>query len=307
MDLSYCETLSIILFGYSMLKTRVIAVLVVKNGWVVQSIGFGRYLPVGSLKISIEYLNQWGIDEIIILDIDATTEGRSPNFQQLKEVSVYSQTPVSIGGGISKIEDIESMIRHGADKVVINSIFLKNPSILKQGAQQYGKQCMVVSLDAMKSSTNNYVIYNKNCKLNEKRDLEYYVKLAEDHGAGEIFINSVDQDGKKSGYDLKLLEAVKKVTSIPVILCGGVGKTAHLIEGANAGADAVAAGNFFHFTELSVVAAKQKMIQAGINIRMDSYATYNKVQFDSRTDRPMRLSDAEYEKMRFDYIPEEII
>lgn len=284
-----------------MLKTRVVGVVVVKNHRVVQSIGFNKYLPVGSVQITVEYLDRWGIDEIVILDIDASRETRSP-------ISSYKlQTPLAIGGGIKSLAQIEAAVRNGADKVVINSAFLKDPSIVNEGAKQYGRQCIIVSIDAIKcSKSNNYKVFNYS-QTSQADDLVDKLKMAEDSGAGEIFLNSVDRDGMKNGYDLKLLELAKSVVCIPIIICGGVGKASHLAEGISAGADAVAAGNFFHFTELSVVAAKQKILKSKFNTRIDSCVTFDKVEFDLENDRPLRLSEEEYEKMRFEYIPQDTI
>jgi len=288
-----------------MLKTRIIGVLIVKNNWVVQSINFAKFLPIGRLDVAVEYLNQWGIDEIVILDIDASREGRSPNFEMIKSASAFSQTPLSVGGGISSLSDMESMLRAGADKLIINSRLLTHSFLIEQGAKQFGNQCMIASIDAIKKE-NKYMAYN-----NQKMDLDFSAKelaiKAESLGAGEIFLNSIDRDGMKVGLDLKLGDEVRRDLSIPLILCGGVGKPSHLYEGINAGLDAVAAGNFFHFTEMSVIAAKQYISQNGCSIRFDSYARYSNANFDEISERPSRHNEDVLEKLRFEYIPEEII
>ncbi len=288
-----------------MLKKRIIGVLVVKNRWVVQSIKFERYLPVGHLDIAVEYLNRWGIDEIVILDIDATYERRSPNFSMIQSASNFSQTPLSVGGGISSLLDIESLLRVGVDKVVINSQLISNPTLIKEGAYQFGSQCMVASIDAIKVG-NDYKVYDR---ANKKTDLKIteLAKRVEDYGAGEIFLNSVERDGKKIGLDLQLASEVRESVSIPIILCGGVGKPSDLVDGAKSNIDAVAAGNFFHFTEMSVVTSKQYMLRNDCSVRLDSYATYSKAIFDRFTERPTKLSEDKLEKLRFEYIPEEKI
>lgn len=284
-----------------MLKTRVIGVLVVKNNRVVQSIGFKKYLPVGSIEIAVEYLDRWGIDEIVILDIDATKEKRSPS------AAYKLHAPLAIGGGIKTLAQIEFAVRNGADKVVINSAFLSNPEFVSEGAKQFGRQCMVVSIDAiMCSKSKTYHVLDRN-EPSKQYLLIDQLKMAEDSGAGEIFLNSVDRDGMKIGYDLKLLELAKATVSLPIIICGGVGKASHLADGIKAGADAVAAGNFFHFAEHSVVLAKQKILKSHLDLRLDSYITYEKVEFDQENDRPLRLSDHEYDKLRFEYIPQDKI
>jgi cyclase len=288
-----------------MLKTRVIGVLIVKNGWVVQSIQFKRYLPIGHLDVAVEYLNQWGIDEIVILDIDATSEGRSPNFAMIKSASSFSQTPLSVGGGISSLSDMESLLRVGADKVVINSQLISNPSLIEEGAHQFGSQCMIASIDAINYG-NGYRAYNR---LTNNTDLTVndLAKRSEDLGAGEIFLNSVDRDGMKIGLDIELASEVRQYVSLPLILCGGVGKSSDLVEGVKSGVEAVAAGNFFHFTEMSVVAAKQFLVQNDCSIRLDSYATYSGAVFDKHIERPIRQNEDILERLRFKHLPEEII
>jgi imidazole glycerol-phosphate synthase subunit HisF len=288
-----------------MLKTRVIGVLVIKNGWVVQSIQFKRYLPIGSLKIAVEYLNQWGVDEIVILDIDATNNKSPLNLSIIKSASKFSQTPLSFGGGISSLSDVESLLRVGVDKVVINSQLISNPAFVKESVYQFGSQCIVASVDAI-SNEGNYNVYSRQTSSTclTVKDL---AKKSEDLGVGEIFLNSVDRDGMKTGFDLKLASEIRQSISIPIILCGGVGKSSDLVEGAKIGVDAVAAGNFFHFTEMSVIAAKQYMVNNGSNVRLDSYATYSNAEFDERTERPTRLNEDILEKLRFNFIPEEKI
>lgn len=286
-------------------KTRIVGVLVVKNNWVVQSIGFKRYLPVGHLGVAVEYLNQWGIDEIIVLDIDATSLGRAPNFELIGSVSSLLQTPLCVGGGVTTVENMESLLRAGADKIVLNTQILQNPKLLKAGADYFGSQCMIASIDAVKSGETHHV-YNRNMEIQSKSVVEL-ARLAEENGAGEIFLNSVDRDGAKCGYDLELAKSVHDSVGIPIILCGGAGKASHLVEGENAGMSALAASNFFHFNEMSVISAKQFMVKNGCNVRLDSYATYESSAFDKDTCRPTCMAEDALERLRFQYSPEEII
>ena len=289
-----------------MIKTRIIGVLVVKNGWVVQSIKFSRYLPIGSLKVNVEYLNQWGIDEIIILDIDAGSERLGPDVRGIEEAAKFSQSPLAIGGGIRSTSDMESALRAGADKVVINTQFLKTPEILGQGANQFGSQCMVVSIDAVKNKSGEYETFTRLDGLQKYKVIDA-VRIAQDNGAGEIFLNSVDRDGMKCGYDLNLSKKVQESVQIPVIHCGGVGRAGHLLEGIKSGMNAVAAGNFFHFTEMSVVAAKQILRRGTCDVRLDSYATYESANFDSSSDRVSRLHENDLDNLRFSHIADEVI
>jgi len=289
-----------------LLKKRIIAVLILKNGWVVQSIGFSRYLPVGSLDVSIEYLNKWGIDEIVILDIDSTNKGQKPNFQKIKQASKFSQAPLTIGGGIKSTNDMIEMIKSGADKIVINTEFLRRPTVLTEGAKYFGNQCVVASIDIEKTTTGDYRVFNRNenCSKTKFFDL---VKQAEDQGAGEIFINAVHRDGMKNGYDLNLFSEVKDLVKVPIIFCGGVGNVGHIIEGATAGIDALAVGNFFHFTEMSVILSKEIMSRQNISVRQDTYASYKQTGYDPQSYRLCKADEAVLEGMRFEKIEEEII
>ncbi len=284
-----------------MLKVRVLGVLIVKNGWVVQSIGFRKYLPVGRLSIAVEYLNNWGIDEIVILDIDAYA-GAGPNIDKISEISVYSQTPLSVGGGIKNVDDIQNLITAGADKVVVNTAFLQDRRIVELGAKQYGSQCMIVSLDVDEDGD----LVNRHIP-NIKMNLIDAVRYAQDSGAGEIFLNSVVKDGAKTGYDLDIYHQINELVEIPVIVCGGVGKAEHMLEAAQKGVQAVAAGNFFHFTELSVISVKQMLKRLGVNVRLDSYASYQDALFDGESNRVTRLEEKTLDDMRFEYVPEEVI
>lgn len=289
-----------------MLKTRVIGVLVVKGGIVVQSINFRRYLPVGVPTIAVDYLNRWGIDEIALLDIDATLEGRHPLFDKIRDYSRYCQVPLAVGGGITDISDIEQIIRSGADKVVINTAALKNPSLITQGAKLFGTQCIVVSIDARRNDDGRYEVFTHSGRRPTGYKPVDLAKIAEEQGAGEILLNSVDRDGSKRGYDRELIRQVVDSVNIPVIVCGGVGYPSHFLEAMDLNVSAVAAANFFHYTEHSVVVAKSFLKSARANIRLDTYSTYDGFGFDG-DGRAAKVSDPTLEKLRFEYIPEEVI
>jgi len=271
----------------------------------VQSIGFKTYLPVGKPNIAINYLNKWGIDEIVILDIKATLNSSCKLFKNLPSFIDKCQTPVSAGGAIKCLKDIENLIRNGADKVVINSYAHNNPTIITQGAKEFGEQAIVVSVDVRKEE-NGYGVYIKSGS--EKIDLTFsdVLKQAQDHGAGEILINSIDRDGSKQGYDLELLNYVKKLVSIPVVGCGGVGTAEHFEYGLSAKISGLAAGNFFHYTEHSVILLKSYLTQRMDGIRLDTYANYNNREF-GLDKRLIPLPDNKLEELKFEYIPEEKI
>ncbi len=282
-----------------------IGVLVVKDGVVVQSVNFKRYLPVGKPAVAVEYLNRWGIDEIVLLDVDATVHARTPYSSLIEESAEFCHVPLAFGGGISTVSDIEMIIRAGADKVAINSSFFKNPKLVSEGANVFGSQCILVSIDVRKNTQGDFEAYTHSGTKATGLSAAAAAVLAQDSGAGEILVNSIDRDGAKNGYDLELIRDVTKAVSIPVIACGGVGKPSHFHEAAPLEVSALAAANFFHFTEHSVITAKQ-FLKNTVNIRLDTYAQYNDMEFD-RLERVAKMSDDSLEKLRFEYIPEEVI
>lgn len=289
-----------------MLKTRIVGVLVVKNGIVVQSVGFNEYIPVGLPTIAVEYLNRWGIDEIALVDIDATPETRGPFAERINEYSKHCQVPLAVGGGITTVEHMKQIVHAGADKIIINTAAVKNPKLISEGAWLFGNQCIVVSLDVFKHNSGKYEVFTNSGRTSSGKNPVELAKTAEEHGAGEILLNSINRDGSKIGYDLNLIEQVVKAVSIPVIICGGVSHPQHFLAAMEYDVSAVAAANFFHYTEHSVVAVKQFLKAARANVRLDSYATYDNFDFD-QLGRVMKLADPILEKLRFEYIPEEVI
>jgi cyclase len=290
-----------------MLKKRIVASLVIKNGIVVQSIRFNQYLPVGTPLVAVEFLNLWGIDEIVLLDIDATVQGRKPDFELIRSVSKKCFVPLTVGGGIRTLEDMRNAIHFGADKISINAMALEEPTLIAHAAKVFGSQSIVVSIDAQITTQNTYTVYSYSRKAPTGLSAVEWARKVEKLGAGEIFLNSVDRDGSKAGYDLALVKMVSNVVSIPVIACGGVGNPQHFLEALlNSKASAAAAGNFFHFTEHSPIVAKAYLRVHDIDIRFDSYAQYNDFAFNA--DGRLAKREEEYlEKLRFQYHPEEVI
>jgi cyclase len=286
-----------------MLKKRIVACVVVKDGIVIQSIGFKRYLPVGDLGITLKFLDKWGIDEIIILDIDA----QRPDFEHVKEVSNQCCVPLSVGGGIRSVEDMVKLISLGADKIVINTLALSTPQNITQGADVLGKQCIVVSMDVKKVNHEIYEVFGNHGRTPTGKDPVAWAREVEDLGAGEIFLTSIDQDGSKQGFDLDLISKVSDSVSIPVIACGGAGLPTHFLDLLkNTRVAAVAAANFFHFTEHSVTTLKAFLLQSGQDVRLDSYANYADAFFGI-DGRVAKKDDVDLERMRYVYQPREII
>ncbi len=279
-----------------MLKQRIVATVIIKNGIVVQSIGFKKYLPVGDINITIEALNEWGIDEIIVLDIDATKENRIVNPSIVKSLSKYAMVPISIGGGISKSSDINQLLHSGADKVCINQSFLKNPSLIEEAVDIFGSQCIIVSLDIIKKN-NEYFVYDY-IKRESKEKMTTVIKKAQELGAGEIFINSVDNDGMKCGFNLEMINYACEVSTVPIIAQGGAENASNFEDAIKIkNISALAASNLFHFTEHSVTLVKsflKKDIQ--YPVRLESHIKYARNKFDTYG-RLCKKTDEELESL----------
>jgi cyclase len=291
-----------------MLKKRLTACVIIKDGRVVQSIGFKKYLPVGNLDITVEFLNQWGIDEIVILDMDATAQGRRPDCERIARISKRNFAPLAVGGGIRTIEDMRQLVHSGADKIVINAIALERPSIITEAADVFGAQCIVVSIDVRKNSDGTYEVFRDSAKTPTGKDPVVWACDVQALGAGEIFLNAVDRDGSKEGYDIQLIQKVAQAVHIPVIACGGVGSAQHVLEGAKeTAAWALAVGNFLNFTEQSPTLIKAYLHQHGVDVRVDTYANFKDHQLDEEFGRLTKKSDDILDKLRFVYHPEEVI
>ena len=290
-----------------MLKKRLIACLLIKDGLIVQSVGFNKYLPIGHPQFPLEFVVKWDVDEIILLDMSASSEKRILNIELLEVLSKSCFVPLTVGGGISSVEDVRQIIRAGADKVSINTNAIKDPAIITKIADIFGSQCAVVSMDCKLDDDDVYRVYSDSGKSPTNLSAKEWAKKVEKLGAGEIFLNSIDRDGSKKGYDNNLIKLVSNAVSIPVIACGGVGNFSHFSSGIlEGGASAVAAGNIFHYIEHSTIVAKMNLLQSGINVRMDSEATYEGRQFDENG-RLMMMSGKDLSKIELNKGSKDII
>jgi len=290
-----------------MLCRRIIATLVIKNGWVVQSIGFKKYLPVGSVDVSIEFLNQWGIDEIVLLDIDATPEGREPNYELIQRVSKKNFVPLTVGGGIKNVQVMRKLIQSGADKISLNQAALHNPSLIEEAATVLGRQCLVVSMDVKRITKSRYEIFVNSGKAPTGVDPIEWSRRVEALGAGEILVSSIDRNGSKEGYDCSLIRQISDAVTLPVIASGGAGHPKHFLEGFLKGqATALSAGNFFHFTEHSVTVVKAFLRKRGLSVRQGVYANYEGSRFLA-SGRIAKSSESYLENLKYTHIPEEVI
>ena len=269
-----------------MLKSRLIPCIITKGNLVVQSYSFNKYLPIGDVKTAIEFFVNWDVDEIILIDIDATREGRKPDTALVEWAATECFVPLTVGGGITEIGDIRNLLNAGADKVCINTGAFDNPEFIVESSGIFGSQCITVSIDSKMIDGIHYVYSYRNHKVLDISVLDYSSKI-EKLGAGEIFLNSIDNDGARKGYDLDLLKSISSNVNIPVIACGGVGKVEHLSEGITiGGCQAASAANIFQHTEHSTIAAKSHMLKSGVPVRLSSDVKYDNFQFD-RIGRPL--------------------
>ncbi len=256
-----------------MLAKRIIPCLDVDNGRVVKGVQFVDIRDAGDpVEIARQY-DQQGADEITFLDITASSDNRATMVHVVEEVAGQVFIPLTVGGGIRKVEDVRTMLNAGADKVAINTAAVFNPEFVKQAAEKFGSQCIVVAIDAKKVSNdgepNRWEIFTHGGRKETGIDaIEWAIKMVS-YGAGEILLTSMDRDGTKVGFDLELTRAVSDAVRVPVIASGGVGTLEHLSEGIKQGhADAVLAASIFHFGEYSIEEAKRHMARDGIEMRL---------------------------------------
>ncbi len=255
------------------LAKRIIPCLDVRDGRVVKGVQFVDIRDAGDpVEVARRYDEQ-GADEITFLDIKATADNRDIMVQLVEEVASQVFIPLTVGGGIRKIEDIRTMLNAGADKIGINSAAVFNPEFVKEASEKFGSQCIVIAIDAKKVSKdgedNRWEIFTHGGRKETGIDaVEWAIKMA-DYGAGEILLTSMDRDGTKIGFDLELTRAISEAVNVPVIASGGVGELQHLVDGVKKGkADAVLAASIFHFAEFTIEEAKRKMAAAGIEMRL---------------------------------------
>lgn len=230
-----------------MLQTRVIPVLLLGESGLVKTVKFKNPKYVGDAINAVKIFNEKEVDEIIVIDILATQEGRGPNLDFISEVASECFMPLCYGGGISTLDQVKAIFKLGVEKVSINSAALSDLSLVTQAAEIFGSQSVVVAMDVRKSLFGKYSVAAARGAKSLNVDPVEWARKAEAAGAGELFVNSVDQDGTGEGYDLKLLKAISSAVNIPVIACGGAGKLQDFRSAVDAGASAVAAGSFFVF------------------------------------------------------------
>ena len=251
-----------------MLKNRIIPCLDVKNGRVVKGINFVGLKDAGDPVEQARIYSDNGADEICFLDITASNENRDTIYEVVKETSKRCFVPLTVGGGVRSVDDINKLLNCGADKVSINTAAVQNPSVVKDSSKKFGSQCIVVAIDAKKNNE-SWEIFTHGGRNSTGIDAIDFAILMEKNGAGELLVTSMDRDGTQKGYDIDLMLAISSSVNIPVIASGGVGNLDHLAEGIKTGkASAVLAASIFHYGKYSIKEAKEYLDSKGIPVRI---------------------------------------
>jgi len=250
------------------LKVRVIPTLLWKQFGLVKGVSFNSWRRVGSVLPAIKVYNQREVDELILVDIVAHEVNDDPDFESVEEFGRECCVPLAVGGGITRIDQVQRLLRAGADKICVNTAAYSNPDLIGEIAKRHGVQCVVASIDVRKHEGGGWECFSHAGQTGTGRGVVVWAKELEDRGAGEILLTSIERDGTMQGYDLPLIETVVRAVNIPVIASGGAGTYQHMIDAVKeAGASAVAAASIFHFTEQTPAEAKAAMASAGIPVR----------------------------------------
>ena len=247
---------------------RIIPCLDVKDGRVVKGTNFVGLRDAGNPVELASLYDKELADELIFLDITASSDERSTMVEMVEETASQVFIPFTVGGGIRTVEDIRKMLKAGADKVSLNTAAIKNPDLIREGAKRYGRQCIVLAVDARQTGTDKWEVYINGGRTPTGLDVIEWVKKATDLGAGEILLTSMDQDGVKDGYDIPLTRAVSEAVNVPVIASGGAGELVHFYDVLTLGkADAVLAASVFHFGKFTVGQVKGYLKSRGVEVR----------------------------------------
>ena len=252
-----------------MLKVRIIPCLDVKDGRVVKGVNFENLVDAGDPVEQARHYDREGADELVYLDIAATNENRGVLFDVVRRTAEQVFMPLTVGGGVRSVDDVRSLLLAGADKVSINSAAVARPELVTEAAVKFGRQCVVVAIDAKQVSPGKWEIFTHGGRKGTGIDAVEWADRMCAAGAGELLVTSMDRDGTKEGFDLELLQAIRKLVGIPIIASGGVGTLDHLADGARiGGATGLLAASIFHFGTYSVAQAKRHLAEAGLPVRM---------------------------------------
>lgn len=251
-----------------MLAKRVIPCLDVAGGRVVKGINFKSLRDAGDPIELAKFYDQEGADELTFLDISASIDDRNTTLEIVSATAEQVFIPLTVGGGIRKVSDVDQLLRAGADKVSVNTAAIAQPNLINEVSERFGDQVLVLSIDARRASTKSgFEVTTHGGTRSAGLDALDWIKDAINRGVGEILLNSMDADGTKDGFDLEMLKAVREISSVPIIASGGAGKLSDFSEALKAGADAVLAASVFHFGELSISQVKAEISGAGFPVR----------------------------------------
>lgn len=251
-----------------MLKMRIIPTMLWKGFGLVKGQGFDSWRPVGSAMQAIKVYNMREVDELMLLDIAATSEGRGPDFALVDDLADECFMPLAVGGGVRSLDDVRNLLHAGADKVVIGTRAITDPGLVRAAADRFGSQCVVASLDVRRYINGSCTVLVRSGACEIGQDPVAAALAIEAAGAGEILLQSVDRDGTLTGYDLELIRSIATAVRIPVIASGGAGTYDHMIEAVRAGASAIAAAAMFHFTQHTPLGAKRHLAANGYPARI---------------------------------------
>ena len=250
-----------------MLAKRIIPCLDIKDGRVVKGVGFTELKDAGNPVEAAAFYNAEGGDELVVLDISASHEGRSTTLAIIKQIATEVYIPLTVGGGVTSQDDCYALLRSGADKVSVNSAAIAHPALIGQLAHSFGSQCVVVAIDAKRRPQGGWEVYTHGGRRPTGRDAIEWARQAAELGAGEILLTSMDADGGKQGYDLDITSAIAAAVGIPVIASGGAGTPEHLYQAIVTGkAEAVLAASIFHYRETSIAHVKQYLHKRGVAV-----------------------------------------
>jgi cyclase len=250
------------------LKCRVIPVLLLREGRMVKGKGFTGFRDTGDPVSAARIYNAQNADELVFLDIEASADGRRALIGVIEAVSRECFMPLSVGGGVRSTDDIRTLLRAGADKVVMTTAAVEEPALVERAAAMFGAQCIVMGVDVRRDAALGYRVHSRNGTIAHDLSLEDHIARAAALGAGEVLASSIDEDGMMRGYDLELVRRARAATELPLIVSGGAGNFQHLADGFAAGADAVACASVFHFGDNNPIRARSFLKNKGLPVKL---------------------------------------